>query len=456
MSDVIMSAMIPSAVQAALSSGGAADVRENGEAGEFGQLLGAMMSVPTEETAVIDAVPVTDEALEQTAGIDAFMAVLGQFLAEGETTSESIKELWANVSDEDKAVFVQLLNMAVSDIDEMSPAQAMKKLIFEGAKLKKAKDAETENEDQIIPEAAAAMAAAPEITVEITVTVTDSEGSMDIAPDIQIVLSDEFTPEDLQSVYKALENASPEELKEFCNVLAGELKAEITATEQQSAGGTELAEIFGSSRQAVMSRVSRPLDTENEPDTTPVQQAVQEQTVQEESTVNVFEITENMFTREAESTESIAQTIIERISEIRQSAAEVTDQITLKLDPEELGEIVVKITHSEKGVSIAFAAERSEAAGMIGDRAAALAETMASRGVDLREISVTQQIISARAEDNALAYMGSGQDQQFSQGGSGRRFVYEDGAVTEITSDDDFLQNAEIYYNREAKLWVSA
>lgn len=451
MSDVIMSAMIPSAVQAALSSGGAAEVRENGDAGEFGQLLGAMMSVPTEETAVIEAVPVTDEALEQTAGIDAFMAVLKQFLAEGETTSESIKELWANVSDEDKAVFVQLLDMAVSDIDEMSPAQAMKKLILEGAKLKKAKEAASENEETVIPEAAAAMAAAPEITVEITENAADSESPLVIVPNIQIAVYDEFAEEDIQNVYNALENASPEELKEFCNILAGELKAEITATEQHGAGGTELAELFGSSRQAVMSRVSRPLDTDNEPDTVPVQQAVQE-----ESTVNVFEISENMFTREAESTQSIAQTIIERISEIRQRAAEVTDQITLKLDPEELGEIVVKITHSEKGVAIAFAAERSEAAGMIGDRAAALAETMASRGVDLREISVTQQIISARAEDNALAYMGSGQDRQFSQGGSGRRFVYEDGAVTEITSDDDFLQNAEIYYNREAKLWVSA
>ena len=93
-------------------------------------------------------------------------------------------------------------------------------------------------------------------------------------------------------------------------------------------------------------------------------------------------------------TEEIARRISEHISKGR------NESITLRLDPEDLGEIKVTISRKAGETVVAFEAHKSESAQILGDRAAALAESLAAKGIAVREISVTDMSNGNNADRN--------------------------------------------------------
>ena len=93
-------------------------------------------------------------------------------------------------------------------------------------------------------------------------------------------------------------------------------------------------------------------------------------------------------------TEEIARRISEHISKGR------NESITLRLDPEDLGEIKVTISRKAGETVVAFEAHKSESAQILGDRAAALAESLAAKGISVREISVTDMSNGNNADRN--------------------------------------------------------
>ena len=242
-----------------------------------------------------------------------------------------------------------------------------------------------------------------------------------------------------------VDDVPEEELCKFCKMLETELRAEISV--KKAADNTlrsEFPQKDMGSRQVFMSRVRNAFEEIAVPS---VAQAVIPESTEpaQEAAVSPSD------------TAALADRITERITLMEDLSSEKSE-ISMKLSPDDMGDIRVRIKKDSDGMHISFAAQKDEAAQIIGDKAASLAEALASRGIKLKELSVTRQIISEQADNNALEYRESGQHGfADAQNGSrqGRRFVYSDGVLTETGLSEDG-KDAEIYYNREARLWVSA
>lgn len=500
MSEAIMAADM-STLAALRSVFGCADTAAPAENGAFGQLLGAMMNPVTAENpdaveiiaaeesetqayegiaAVIaalatDSVSVPNGEIFTPEGAKAFIGTLEKFLSEGEISPEDIKELWKDVSDEEKSLYADLLlTLAGNDIPEganelfenvsheITVNDIISAAVSECVKTLSPKSEKKDEKKEISPEAAAAYFAVMEIKApieaasseesEVAMTAVGAARNDEVSADVgQTALLDVDAGENIQIVYNKLENADPDDLKQFCETAAKELNAEITVSPKaapENEGTSEkisVSDMFGSGRQAVMARMGKPLENAEEISVMQNFRSIVPETA-EEIPVEVTDTSE------------ISRRIIERINMLEAYESESVGEITMKLSPEELGGIKVKITGSGDGLVIAFAAEKSEAARLIGDRAAALAEALAARGVNLKEMSVTQQITAEHSENSALDYMGreSGNPSNGYQNGS-RRFVFgENGMTGEVIGDSGESEDSEIYYNREAKLWVSA
>lgn len=496
MSEAIMAADMSSLAALRLVFG-CADTAAPAENGAFGQLLGAMMNPVTAENPdaaeiiaaeesetqayegiaalVPDSVSVPNGEIFTPDGAKAFIGTLEKFLSEGEISPEDIKELWKDVSDEEKSLYADLLlTLAGNDIPEganelfenvsheITVNDIISAAVSECAKTISPKSEKKDEKKEIAPEAAAAYFAVMDIKApieaasseesEVAMTAVGAARNDEVSEDVgQTKLLDVEISENVQSVYNKLENADPEDLKQFCEMAAKELNAEITVSPKaapENEGTSEkisVSDMFGSGRQAVMARMGKPLENAEE-----ISVMQNFQSIVPESAEEIpVEVTD---------TSEISRRIIERINMLEAYESDRVGEITMKLSPEELGGIKVKITGSSDGMVIAFAAEKSEAARLIGDRAAALAEALAARGVNLKEMSVTQQITAEHSENSALDYMGreSGNPSNGYQNGS-RRFVFgENGMTGEVIGDSGESEDSEIYYNREAKLWVSA
>lgn len=274
-----------------------------------------------------------------------------------------------------------------------------------------------------------------------------SEGSVqNVIPEgnIQNVNNHSELVPDNVSIAITLDDVPEEELYKFCKSLESELHAEISVKKApDNALQSDLTAKDMGSRQVFMSRVRNAFEE------TAVPSAVQ--VVIPESTDFDYDTAVS-----PSDTAELADRITERIT-LMEDISSDKSEISMKLSPDDMGDICVRIKKDSDGMHISFAAQKDEAAQIIGDRAAALAEALSSRGIKLKELSVTQQITSGQADNNALDYRESGQhgfaDAQ-NGGRQGRRFVFNDGIMTETKLSDD--ESAEIYYNREARLWVSA
>ena len=130
----------------------------------------------------------------------------------------------------------------------------------------------------------------------------------------------------------------------------------------------------------------------------------------------------------------------------------------MKLSPDELGNVEVRIKRSGDGFEISFTAQKAEAAELIADKASELEKAMASRGIALREMTVARQIVTNEADGNMNGNSFGGDlygSTQSGGNGSERHFTFG-GNTSADTSDQDSDSSSDSEFNREAKLWVSA
>lgn len=142
-------------------------------------------------------------------------------------------------------------------------------------------------------------------------------------------------------------------------------------------------------------------------------------------------------------------------------------EITVRLAPEELGTVDVKIAKDKEGITVTFTAESGEAARLIGDKAAALAEALASRGVRVKEMVVAEPIRTNESANTGFDGAGNGDSRYSSQsfyegtdngGQQSRHFAFDSsgGIISDITEAAEAAEDANIIYSKEAKLWATA
>lgn len=133
-----------------------------------------------------------------------------------------------------------------------------------------------------------------------------------------------------------------------------------------------------------------------------------------------------------------------------------TQSITLRLSPEQLGDIRVTIVRKAGETSVAFEAQKSESAAVIGDRAAALAEALVSKGISLKEISVSDMGRNATSDDGRGS-QGYSENRQPGDNEGGHRYsrhFYYSHEGDEQPEGDNFGAISS-YYDKEANLWLS-
>lgn len=336
--------------------------------------------------------------------------------------------------------------------------------------LSKSKTDDEESDKSAVYDAIAAFAPAVNRNILTAVTANASEETAAQAvtsAEESVRLPEVETEKIIQNVYDSLETTDETELETFCKELAKVLEeqqpeaqtdesANITAARTDNAE-SRTVNAFSSGRQAFMSRVKNAFDAK---------------TPQISAMTGINGMKDISFAKAAipENTEKLAEDLdisdqilqrIDLIEDIANMTAGSEKEITLNLAPKELGGLEIKIKNTSDGISIAFAAERSEAARLIGEKTNVLAEAVASRGMQVKEMSVTQQIVTEKSHDNVMSYSGMNSGNR-SYGGSqsesepenyGRTFTFDaDGNVTASEPEN----GKEIYYNREAKLWLSA
>lgn len=459
MSEAIMMADMSAAVSlSGLAQAVSTDVPDM----KFGDVMGAMMSVqnvPAELTEEMIPDVGLAEMLFSDEGLGAFLKTLELFVSEDDFSAENLTALWENIPAEEKSAFADLLDSLKEmpeDEEIPSPSQLIAEIVSQILGNKK----KPENDSYVMAEAAAATMFTVRIISDEASEVPVQENNVDVQNvnvqnvnvqniDVQNVDIPENIQNVLQNVYEALEEKTPEEFEGFIDTLAKELRAEISVSENPTENDAADVDMFAGTRQAVMARAARPLD-EAVADDAVTQDAVEAAPFDETAALPVF-------TAEADDIPVMAQNIIERIEQIRASSVYGSGEINMKLSPDELGEIRIRIKSDEDGIRIAFSAEKSEAAALIGDRVNALAEALAARGTNVKEISVTRQVDSSQnSSDNALEYSGMHGGNESRPNGEGRRFTFSHGTMTENVISDDEAQDSEIYFNKEVGLWVSA
>jgi hypothetical protein len=173
---------------------------------------------------------------------------------------------------------------------------------------------------------------------------------------------------------------------------------------------------------------------------------------------------ENVITdNEASEGEDVGSQIIRQIDLYRDifDAGFTEKELSVKLSPEDLGSVEVRIKRSDSGFEISFTAQKADAAELIADKAADLEKAMASRGIELKEISVSRQIVTNEADGGMTdSAFGSGGSDLYGganngQNGSERHFTFGGNPESDL-SDRDSDSSSDSNFNREAKLWVSA
>ena len=246
---------------------------------------------------------------------------------------------------------------------------------------------------------------------------------------------------DISSAFEKLFEAAPEEMPDFFRKLANELKLSAEP-KNPPAPETEHLSFGRQNMQSFLSRLSSPFE----------QDIPSEAVISDNTAANP--LPESTLLPEGDDVSSQIIRRIDLYSDIfKDNFSE--KEIEMELSPEELGSLDIRIKRSEKGFEITFTAEKAEAAELISQKVSELEEAMASRGIALKEISVSRQIVTNEADGSLTGNsfdLGSGAQ---SENSSGRHYA----GNGSMTSDDPSEQPDETpdnIINREAKLWVSA
>ena len=504
---------LPSELMAAMNVFGGTDTsplsaQDGTEGGSFGAVLGLLMTDTGDSTAVLQTDAKTDTAPEISAadvlsaavkgeavtklpdvftekGAAAFIKALAAF-SEDNTDNAFSEAVWDGVSPEERTAFAELLYAAVGTFgdENVSTDTAPDKVIRLAADIvvrsaKKSADDSSEKAD--VTEDAALMAGlsgfirpvqvisynaadisdnsdtAPVNAVSENVQ-TVSAGSApvvitgDISEKITELFPDKKQAADITAAVEKLADAKPEEITSFCEKLADGLKGSVEVISPAPENTEAMHLDFGrQSVQGFMSRVNRHDDIISEDGMQMlVQDAPKAQTVQAADIIPEEAVPEN---------EDVDVQIMDRIDLYRDifSRNFSEKEISVKLSPDELGNVEVKIKRTDDGFEISFTAQKAEAAELIADKASELEKAMASRGIALREMTVARQIVTNEADggmNNDTFGGGLYGGAQNGQNGSERHFTF--GGNTLPDTDQDSSSSSDSEFNREAKLWVSA
>lgn len=501
---------LPSELMAAMNVFGGTDntsplsAQDGTEGGSFGALLGLLMT-DTGGTAALQADTQTDTAPEISAadilsaavkgeavtklpdvftekGAVAFIKALAGFSDENADNAFS-EAVWDGVSPEERTAFAELLYAAVEALGDentqtdTAPDKVIKLVTEIVARSAKKSDADS-GERADAPDDAALMAGlngfirpvqiisydacsaetentenAPTAPVNaVTENVQRSPVVItgDISEKIAELFPDREQAADITAAVERLSAAKPEEIISFCEKLADGLKGSVEVISPAPENTEAMHLDFG--RQSVrgsMSRVNRYDDITSE---NGMQVFIQDAPKAQAADIAPEEaIPEN---------EKVDVQIMDRIDLYKDIFSDnfSEKEISVKLSPDELGNVEVRIKRSGDGFEISFTAQKAEAAELIADKASELEKAMASRGIALREMTVARQIVTNEADGNMNGNSFGGDlygSTQSGGNGSERHFTFG-GNTPADTSDQDSDSSSDSEFNREAKLWVSA
>lgn len=443
---------------------------------------------------------------------------------DGEKLPEDTLSLWQDISPEEKKAFAELLNAAAdfsedeSVISEKSPEDIVRIIcrimVSSVRKLEKKESDKPEISDEAVllqgmnllrPVQTVSpnsmdkedtadgedMIAVENVPIERTEAVTYPE--MTEAPETyRLREADDILPvqggnsaetitqsvenvpfADIRDTSEKLSEADPEDIAGFCRKLADELNASVKETVPEAAPEITDNEHFEFGRQSMqgfLARVNRYegliSDESGEPITEQLSDKPDLTNVPLDRTITeknyILSQEEALYREEIPSQEDIPSQIMRQIDIYRDIFEEhfSEKEISMKLNPESLGGVEIKIKRSGKGFEITFTAEKAEVAELIGSKASELSEVLASKGIALKEMSVTRQIVTngssgdftdGGAFDKGGLFDGTGNGQT----GSERRFSFSGQTSSEALEQAD-ESSSDTFFNREAKLWVSA
>ncbi len=506
---------LPSELMAAMNVFGGTDisplsVQDGTEGGSFGAVLGLLMTDTGDSTAVLQADAKTDTAPEISAadvlsaavkgeavtklpdvftekGAVAFIKALADF-SEDNTDNAFSEAVWNGVSPEERTAFAELLYAAVGTFgdENVSTDTAPDKVIRLAADIvvrSAKKSADDSGEKADVTEDAAIMAGlsgfirpvqvvsygshsteaedtdnvntAPVNAVSENVQTVSAESAPvvitgDISKKITELFPDKEQAADITAAVEKLADAGPEEITSFCEKLADGLKGSVEVISPAPENTEAMHLDFGrQSVQGFMSRVNRHDDIISEDGA--------QMLIQNAPKTQAADIIPDKAVPE---NEDVDVQIMDRIDLYRDifSGNFSEKEISVKLSPDELGNVEVKIKRTGDGFEISFTAQKAEAAELIADKASELEKAMASRGIALREMTVARQIVTNEADggmNNDSFGGGLYGGAQNGQNGSERHFTFGGNTLPD-TSDQDSNSSSDSEFNREAKLWVSA
>lgn len=373
-----------------------------------------------------------------------------------DANAEDLPEKWAGLSLEDSKKLlkiIDLLNYAAADKNKSG--ENMQETVIDmlfGDKKKGEKAAES---GFIMPDSSymwqimavrLSQQTSPETLTENFTAVTEMPAvqAMDMQmPDTAQTADAQIIPENTAEILKnAVNSMSSDDLAERLDTFAEALNAEITV---KNGGNAEASEDVFTEMQTASLRKDKTASAEGE---------LAAITADVPHVVNTGDVVQ-VNAQDVKFSDIAAQ--IERVlktEEIFAKAAEKTPtELTIRLDPESLGRIEVKITSGNGGLTVAFAAESAQTGRLLSENVRELAAAVNRAGGDINEVYVVSGNESTDGAQLSMAFsfangFGGGQkDSGANQ--TGRQ-------ITPAENTENSVSETENITLREGKLWQTA
>lgn len=373
-----------------------------------------------------------------------------------DANAEDLPEKWAGLSLEDSKKLlkiIDLLNYAAADKNKSG--ENMQETVIDmlfGDKKKGEKAAES---GLIMPDSSymwqimavrLSQQTSPETLTENFTAVTEMPAvqAMDMQmPDTAQTADAQIIPENTAEILKnAVNSMSSDDLAERLDTFAEALNAEIT---MKNGGNAEASEDIFTEMQTASLRKDKTASAEGE---------LAAITADVPHVVNTGDVVQ-VNAQDVKFSDIAAQ--IERVlktEEIFAKAAEkMPTELTIRLDPENLGSIEVKITSGNGGLTVAFAAENAQTGRLLSENVRELAAAVNRAGGDINEVYVVSGNESTDGAQLSMAFsfangFGGGQkDSGANQ--TGRQ-------ITPAENTENSVSETENITLREGKLWQTA
>lgn len=367
-----------------------------------------------------------------------------------DANAEDLPEKWAGLSLEDSKKLlkiIDLLNYAAADKNKSG--ENMQETVIDmlfGDKKKGEKAAES---GLIMPDSSymwqimavrLSQQTSPETLTENFTAVQAMDMQM---PDTAQTADAQIIPENTAEILKnAVNSMSSDDLAERLDTFAEALNAEITV---KNGGNAEASEDIFTEMQTASLRKDKTASAEGE---------LAAITADVPHVVNTGDVVQ-VNAQDVKFSDIAAQ--IERVlktEEIFAKAAEKTPtELTIRLDPENLGRIEVKITSGNGGLTVAFAAESAQTGRLLSENVRELAAAVNRAGGDINEVYVVSENESTDGAQLSMAFsfansFGGGQkDSGANQ--TGRQ-------ITPAENTENSVSETENITLREGKLWQTA